>query len=175
MRLQEFVGVLECIEDTFEQEFDYVKEAACLRLAVNQFEPRFRSRGVSYPTPYDAVEFARPANAGLRAALPEALRGKGLVTRKVLVMRRCKGRTVSQVGQELLTAYAAKRGQVGTYLTRERERESNRVLTPDGSSIARAPLPQPSPFPSLPFPLPLSLPLPCPSQFRPSAPLRLPF
>ena len=107
----EFVGVIECIEAAFEQEFDYVQEARCLRFAVERFEPKYRGRGVRFPEPYDAAELATARCASLRAVLPPALRASGLVTRKVLVMTRCPGRTVSKIGAELLEAYAAKRGQ----------------------------------------------------------------
>lgn len=107
----EFVGVIECIEAAFEQEFDYVQEARCLRFAVERFEPKYRGRGVRFPEPYDAAELATARCASLRVVLPPALRASGLVTRNVLVMTRCPGRTVSKIGAELLEAYAAKRGQ----------------------------------------------------------------
>ena len=75
--------------------------------------PRCRARGlaVTFPAPYDAEHTKLPA------VLRE--RGRSLVTRRLMVMDRCEGTSLSKVGKRLLRDFAASRGQSSAHFERE--------------------------------------------------------
>ena len=108
---------IKAVEDAFAQEFDYRLEGACLREMVDEVLPHFEAPGSRYrgvfhfPTPVDA---RHPRNPPALAA-----RGKCLVTKRVLVMDRCEGETLTKIGRRLLAEFAAAQGKTADQLNAE--------------------------------------------------------
>ena len=97
--------VLDAVEEGFAAEFDYRLEAANLRRMVDEVLPLCKQAGlrITVPAPYDE----RHPN------LPPSVRRRGasLTTKRLMVMDRCAGSSLSKVGRRLLTDYAAAHGQ----------------------------------------------------------------
>jgi hypothetical protein len=93
----EIVPILRDMQKCFVQEFDYKLEAGCLRRMCDNVRPKFRR--LSFPEPYDASH----------GNLPRTV--KTLVTRRVLVMDLCPGRSLNKIGHDLLQEHAASLGQ----------------------------------------------------------------
>jgi predicted unusual protein kinase regulating ubiquinone biosynthesis (AarF/ABC1/UbiB family) len=95
--------------NTVKDEFDYSHEARNLRRMCNDVRDRFA--GVQFPEPYDVHH----------PNLPVAWKadGKGLVTKRVLVMDMMKGETLASIGQTIGEDYARSQGKSLTELKAE--------------------------------------------------------
>ena len=111
---EELVEPLERMQELFEAEFDYTREAANLRRMCETVGPRFAHTEppVSFPQPYDAKRYLAdnlpPLPPGTRVAA-----AGGLVTRRVLVMDLCHGETITEIADGLLERLAASHGLTG--------------------------------------------------------------
>ncbi len=105
----DMIPVLDEMEGCFEQEFDYTREGANLRRMVKEVQPHFA--GVSFPEPYDLEHPGLPAD--LRA------RGMSLVTKRVLTMDLCAGKSVTKIGRRMLEQFAESRGVTPAALEEE--------------------------------------------------------
>ena len=85
------VPVLRAVEAGFTAEFDYRLEASNLRKMIREVLPLCRAEKlrVDFPAPYDLEH----------PNLPPALRAKGqpLATKRLMVMDRCNGASLSKV------------------------------------------------------------------------------
>jgi predicted unusual protein kinase regulating ubiquinone biosynthesis (AarF/ABC1/UbiB family) len=83
----ELLDVVKKQQDIFAKEFDYKQEAANLRRMVNEVGGRdFGKAAVTFPEPFEH-----------------------LTTRKVLVMRKMGGKTLTKIGHELIEELAKSR------------------------------------------------------------------
>ena len=117
---QELVEPLERMQELFESEFDYRREASNLRRMCDCVAPHFATGDppVRFPQPYDARHPLLPKlPPGSRVAEAGAL-----VTKHVLVMDRCVGLTITEVADDLLERLAASKG-----MTADAHREAMRV------------------------------------------------
>lgn len=117
--------VLDAVEEGFAAEFDYRLEAANLRRMVDDVLPLCQQAGlrISFPAPYDEQHPNLPAE--LRQ------RGQSLTTKRLMVMDRCLGSSLSKVGKRLLMQYAATQG----HATAATERESSQASPVRRSAI----------------------------------------
>ena len=112
------VDVVRGQQSMFANEFDYRKEGANLRLMCSAVKGRFDK--LNFPAPYDDEH----------PNLPETFRraNKCLVTKRVLVMDLCEGKTLTKIGADLLKDLAKSQGLTVEQLT---ESVRRRMLDPN--------------------------------------------
>ena len=89
-----FVPILDEVAKSFNDEFDFVKEAQHLRTMCTVVRPRFEGT-VDFPQPYDEQHPNLPKCI--------AMMGGSLTAKHVLVMDFCPGESLSRVGKRMLS------------------------------------------------------------------------
>eukprot|EP00928_Gymnodinium_smaydae_P090091 TRINITY_DN73948_c0_g1_i1.p1 TRINITY_DN73948_c0_g1~~TRINITY_DN73948_c0_g1_i1.p1 ORF type:complete len:753 (-),score=157.61 TRINITY_DN73948_c0_g1_i1:296-2389(-) len=123
------VPMLEEIQKNFMSEFDYQGEAANLRRIRHALEGKYED--VVVPEPYDVLHLRTKTMLGKR---------KGLVARRVLVMERCQGQSLTRVGRQMMERLAESKGQSIADFEREAQKMRKTMGLPEMEKmIARLP------------------------------------